>query len=252
MSYRNSISIRAATTVTVIVIAALFFGCGGELRHIAGEERGYDPGETGDDFVRIGSIMKPVDTEWRYRVSEGGGGTYDIEMTVIAVTDSSYKLRERREGYPDVEFYYEFGPETDGFVTISLYEVYTVDGERVTHRYSPPRIYLPGDGYLREGLVWRNGPISVEETTMGRRERDIREYEIPGTRYRIETIGMVTTPAGEFIAATLIKSSGNILLERHFISNIGTVKRVSYDAEGFATETRELLDYSFPDRENPR
>jgi hypothetical protein len=240
----------AAATVTVIVIAVLFFGCGGELRHIAGEERDYDPGENGDDFVRIGSIMKPVDTEWQYRISKITGEMYEVELTVIAVTDSSYKLRERREGYPDVEYYYEYGPETDDFVAISLYEVYTVGGERVTHRYSPPQIYLPGDGYLREGLTWSNGPIKVEETTMGRSERFEHDFEMPGVSYKAETTGRVETPAGEFVVAPLVKiSAEGTIMETDFISNIGTVKKVSYDAEGFAIETWELLNYSYPGRD---
>ncbi len=232
------------------VTAALFFGCGGELRHIAGEERDDDPGETGDDFVRIGSLMKPVDTEWRYRVFKSSGEMYEVEITVIAVTDKSYKLRERRDGYPDIEYYYEYGPETDGFTTISLYEIYTVDGERVTHRYTPPRIFLPGDGYLREGLSWSDGPVAVEETTMGRRERSESGFEFPETRYRIETIGTVATPAGEYVVAPLVKvSAEGAIIETDFISDIGSVKRVSYDEDGFSIETRELLEYSFPERE---
>jgi hypothetical protein len=192
--------------------------------------------------------MKPVDTRWRYRASDSGGETYEVEVTVIAVTDSSYKLRERREGHPDIEYYYEYGPETDSFTTISLYEVFTIGGERVTYRFSPPQKYLPADGYLKEGLAWRDDPITVSETTMRRRERDEREYEIPEMRYSIETVARVTTPVGEFKAATLVKSSADDrALEKSYINNIGTVRQTIYD-DGSIVETWVLLDYSFPER----
>jgi hypothetical protein len=72
---------------------------------------------------------------------------------------------------------------------------------------------------------------------------------MPGISYKVETIGRIDTPAGEFTVAPLVKSSGDLVLERHFVSNIGTVKRVSYNEEGFAIETRELLEYSFPERD---
>ncbi|MCP4229380.1 MAG: hypothetical protein GY771_04440 [bacterium] len=251
MNYKiKSVSISVVIAVIVAVIGAVFLGCDGNFRHVAGEERDYDPGETGDDFIRIGSTKKPVDTQWLYQVIENDGETYETEITVIAVTDNSYKLRDRREGRPDIEYYYEYGPETDGFTAISLYEVYVVGGERITDRYSPPRKNMPADGYLKEGLSWRDSPIAVEETTMRRREKDKHDSKMAAMRYSVEAVGPVDTPAGEFTAATLVKSSvDDKVLEKSYISNIGTVKRVIYDDDGSVLVTWELSDYTFPERD---
>ncbi len=240
-------ALYVALAVLTTVTATFFFDCGDDLRHVVGEERDdYDPGETGEDFVRIGSFMKPVDTEWRYRVT-GGREDYEIEVTVIAVTDNSYKLRERREGHPDFEYYYEFGPETDDFTTISLYEEYEVGGKRVTYRYSPPKKNLPTDGVLKKGLSWRDSSITAEKTIMGYSERFTGEFEVSGLYYYVEAIGSLRTPAGDLVAATLVKASDGLLIERRYVTNIGVLKTVTYDNDGSVTETRELLDYTLPE-----
>lgn len=251
MKYKRFTYMCAAIAVLVTVIAVSFYGCGNDFRHVVGEERDdYDPGETGEDFVRTGSIWKPVDTEWHYRVTENGSGTYEFVVTVIAVTDNSYKLRERREGYPDMEYYYEFGPEEDGFTTISLYEEYEVGGNRVTRRYSPPKKYLPANGLLRAGLSWCDSGISVEETTMGLHERYRRYYELPIVFYSAEEVDSVETPAREFIAVTILtKTPTGIVCDKEYVGHIGNIKKETFGENGSPERTTELLSFRFPEKD---
>jgi hypothetical protein len=241
-------------SVLATVVAAFFYGCGDGFRHIAGEERDdYDPGETGEISVRIGSITKPVDTEWRYLVTESCGATYETQVTVIALTENSYKLRERRKGHPDMEYYYEFGPEENGFTMISLYEEYEVGGNRVTYRYSPPKKYLPANGILRAGLSWCDGGTSVEETTMGHHKRHIRYYRLPIVFYSVEEVGSVKTPAREFVAATLItKTPTGSVRKKEYIRHFGTIKEETYGESGSLKRTVEILGFRFPTKDRQR